>query len=539
MSIALGICYGIICMLAQALVPAVISRAIDNGIIARDRQALILWGGVVLSLAAVQAVTSIMRDRCAVANRLSASFRALQFVTRQATRLGATLPKRMSTGDVVNVGVADITQVGSAIASTSRGAGAIASVAVIGAIMLTTSWKLGLVVLVGVPVIAWATAWLIRPLYKRQQRVLEQQGALTSRAIDIVNGLRVLRGIGGERVFLSRYCEDSQRVRTTAVELARVEAWLGGAGVLMPGILTVSVVWFGAQYLQAGQLSAGQLVAFYGYAAFMVVPLNWLTETADSITRGLASAGRIIGLLALEPALTMGSEVSVPQEPATLSDPQSGLSVEPGRLTAVVCSHADAVTLADRLGHFTDAGVTYGKIPLGDLRLDDVRRRILVVDNDARLFAGPLRTELDPTDQGRDAEYLWKAALDAASARDIVEGLPDGLDGEIVEWARNFSGGQQQRLRLVRALMVDPDVLLLVDPTNSVDTHTEARIAQGLATARAGRTTVVFTTSPIVLDHADHVFLVEDTKVTATGTHASLLTNARYRSIVTREVGAL
>lgn len=217
-----------------------------------------------------------------------------------------------------------------------------------------------------------------------------------------------------------------------------------------------------------------------------------------------------------------------------LAEPESGLLVRPGRLTAVACAApADAAALADRLGRYADSAAEYGGTRLDELPLDEVRRRILVLRNDARLFSGPLRRELDPADR-RDDELL-ESALDAASARDIVDALPGGLDAVIAESGREFSGGQQQRLRLVRALLVDPEVLVMVEPTSAVDAHTEARIAERLPAGRGGQTTVAFTTSPVFLARAHHVVYVEDAKVLAEGTHDELLTDRRYRSVVLRE----
>jgi ABC-type multidrug transport system fused ATPase/permease subunit len=127
------------------------------------------------------------------------------------------------------------------------------------------------------------------------------------------------------------------------------------------------------------------------------------------------------------------------------------------------------------------------------------------------------------------------AALGIASAGDVLEALPDGLDSEVAERGRSFSGGQRQRLVLARALVADPEVLVLVEPTSAVDAHTEARIADGLAAARTGRATVVCTTSPLLLDRADKVALVAGGRVVAEGTHRNLLdTEPRYRAVVTR-----
>ncbi|MFD8331636.1 ABC transporter ATP-binding protein [Streptomyces solisilvae] len=555
-----GALYGIVHVVAQALVPTAVGKAIDTGIIARDQRALLLWGGAVVVLGVVQATAGILRDRAALTTRLGASYRTAQHIARQAARLGAALPKRVAKGEIVNAGVVDIGRLGDALAETARGSGAIVAIAVVAAILLHTSWQLGLVVLLGVPLMVGVVSLLLRPLHRRQQRLREQQAELTGRAVDIVSGLRVLRGIGGEEVFADRYRADSQRVRAAGVAVARVEALLDGAKVLLPGLLTTVVVWLGAHYVATGRMGAGQLVAFYGYAVFLVDPLRRLTNAAGRLTQGHVAARRITAFLALRPEFAPSAVAPAPyQGPAPLTDPASGLTVAPGRFTAVACaSPADAATLAARLGRYTDSAVTLGDTPLADLPPDEIRRRILVADNDDRLFAGPLREELRGRGSdagsggrandagrggrgcgvglvGRGSDVALERAVDAACARDIVEALPDGLDDLVEESGRNFSGGQQQRLRLVRALMADPEVLILIEPTSAVDAHTEARIAHGVGELRAGRTTLVFTTSPVVLDRADHVVYVQGAKAVAQGSHGDLLTDVRYRSVVARE----
>lgn len=280
-------------MLAQALVPAAIGAAIDTGIIDRDRRALLLWGGAVLGLGVVQATTGILRDRCTLTTRLGASYRTMQLITRQTATLGATLRGRVAKGEIVNAGVADIDRIGEALAGTARGSGAVVAIAAIAAIMLDASWRLGAVVLAGVPLMVWAVALLIRPLHRRQQRLREHQAELTGRAVDIVSGLRVLRGIGGEEVFAERYRADSQRLRGAGVALARVDALFGAVKVLLPGLLTCLVVWLGARYVAAGRIGAGQLVAFYGYAVYLVDPLRRLTDAAGQLTRGHVAARRV------------------------------------------------------------------------------------------------------------------------------------------------------------------------------------------------------------------------------------------------------
>jgi ABC-type multidrug transport system fused ATPase/permease subunit len=193
----------------------------------------------------------------------------------------------------------------------------------------------------------------------------------------------------------------------------------------------------------------------------------------------------------------------------------------------------DAIDIADRLGRYTEGEVTLAGVPLSSAARADVRQRVLVSDNNSRLFSGPLRAELDPTGCASDEQL--RLAITAASAEDIIEALPEGLDAFVAERGREFSGGQQQRLRLVRALMTDVPILILVEPTSAVDAHTEARIAARIGAYRRGRMTLVTSTSPLVLDRADRVAFVEDGKVIAQGSHRELLASEpRYHAVVTR-----
>jgi ABC-type multidrug transport system fused ATPase/permease subunit len=533
----LGVLFGVTCMLAQALVPAAVGRAIDDGVVERDQSSLVLWGGTVLGLAVVQAVTGILRDRAALTSRLGTAYRTARYVTRQACHLGATLSKRLATGDVVRVGAADIENIGEAMAVTARGFGAVVAIVVVAVIMLSASWPIGLTVLLGVPLMIWSITLLLRPLHNRQQELRDRQGRLTTRAVDIVSGLRVLRGVGGEASFAERYREESQGVRQAGVEVARVEVLLDGAKVALPGVLVTFVVWLGGHYALAGQISSGQLVAFYGYTVFLVGPLNWLTDAADRITKGYVSADRVTHLLSLEPSITDGAGGDeTPGREGELTDPSTGLVVRSGVLTAVACDvPAEAIALADRLGRYVDSEAALGGVPLRQWPVDEIRRRILVARNEDRFFNGPLRDELDGRREGPPDAPAIEEAVRAAGAREIIDALPGGLETAVAQGGREFSGGQQQRLRLARALVADPPALLLLEPTSAVDAHTEAGIAGSLRASRKGRTTVVFTTSPILLNQADHVVFLAGGRVAAEGRHGELLTDARYRDLVMRE----
>jgi ABC-type multidrug transport system fused ATPase/permease subunit len=544
-SMALGAFWGVVWMVSQALMPAAIGETIDAGVGAKDSGELWRWSAVVLALGCVTGVAGVLRHRCAVVNWLGAAYRTVQLTVRRATELGATLPGRIATGDVVAVGTADSSSIGATMENWGRFTGAVVSIAVVAVLLLAADVRIGLTVLIGVPVLMALIGPLLKPMHRRQSEVRALQGRLTGRANDIVAGLRVLRGIGGEPEFAERYRAESQRLRSAGVRVARMESLLESAQVLLPGLFVVGVTWLAARLAVSGDITTGQLVAFYGYAAFLVIPLRIITETWGRFLRAHVAAAKVVAVLRLDnplianPANHKGS--AKPDGSGTLADTHAGVSFGPGTFTAVAATDpAQAIELADRLGRYRPAdGVTLDGVPVDTLPLSGLRRRVLVADNEARLFAGRLAEELAPLSQNQDPETAradLTAALHTAAAEDIVEALPEGLDAEVTERGRSFSGGQQQRLRLARALLADPEVLLLVEPTSAVDAHTEARIADRLAAARAGRTTVVFTTSPLMLDRAEHVVFLADGRAAAEGRHRELLaTVPAYRATVTRE----
>jgi ABC-type multidrug transport system fused ATPase/permease subunit len=288
------------------------------------------------------------------------------------------------------------------------------------------------------------------------------------------------------------------------------------------------------------------------------MPLRTATEFVDKLTRTRVAARRIVKILAIEPdhapagrtsgdlSVDVGTQagrtsgdlsvdVGTPEVDVTadLADPASGVVVAPGQFTALVSADPeDTAQVAQRLGRLLPGrhGVRWGDVALDDLPIERVRSLIVVSGADPHLFSGPVRDTLGGAD-----DAAREVAVHVASASDAVDSLDGGLDGELEERGRALSGGQRQRLALARAVLRDPEVLVLVEPTSAVDAHTEARIAQRLAAHRAGRTTVVVTASPLLLDTADAVLFVQGGKVTATGRHRDLLrTHPAYRDVVLR-----
>ncbi|MBB4716760.1 ABC transporter ATP-binding protein [Streptomyces luteogriseus] len=533
--ILLGSLWGSLWMCALMLPPYFMAQAIDDGLRQRDTDTLTFWVVIILVTGAAIATLGILRHRTMTLIRTDAAYRTAQVVVRQVTRLGATLPRKVSVGELTHLQAGDMGRIAVTLTITGPGVGAVIAYAATAVLLFTISAVLAGVVLLGVPLLALAVGPLLGKLHGAEGTYRERQGELTARAGDIVSGLGVLCGIGGKAAFGKRYRQRSQALLTDGYRVASFTSWVQAIGAGLPVIFLAVVTWISARMAASGTITVGEMVAVYGYVAALLVPVSFFIEGADDLPRGLVAARRVVGILALEPDVEDGaSPTAAPAGPAALCDPDSGLTLEPGRMTALVSARLDeARAVVDRLARYTDSDATWGGVRLSDLELAEVRRRVLVADNDAHLFAGALRSAVSVRDDHAADEL--QGALRAAVAEDIVEALPDGLDTRLEAQGRNVSGGQRQRVRLVRALLADPDVLLLVEPTSALDAHTEATVAQRVLEARRGRTTLVVSTSPLILDRAAQVSYLVDGAVVAVGTHGDLLaTHPGYRDLVLR-----
>ncbi|WP_460062132.1 ABC transporter ATP-binding protein [Streptomyces sp. YKOK-I1] len=538
-----SLAWGLLHFVAVSAQPFCVGFAIE-AVVDRSGSRLALAGGLMALFGAATAIGDTFLHRTAVTNWITAAARVQQLLARQAAQLGSALTRRVAAGEVVAVSTGDVEKIGWFVEAVSRFTAAALTVVLVCVGLVVYQPALGIVVAVGLPVLAIAVLPLLPRATRRADDQREKAGRATELASDTVAGLRVLRGIGGEDLFLDRYRRASQEVRHAAVRSARMWALITAIQVLLPGLLMIAVVCYGVRLVHEGRISVGELVAVYSSVMVLTYPLRHFEEIAMAYSFSRPSAKRAARVLSLERATDIGGSRTGDVPSGDLYDPATGLLAPAGRLTAVVCGDPDAAgRLAERLGgHPPEDGpsVLLGGVPLDELPLEAARTAVLVQDKDPVLLSGSLRELLDVPASG---EVEAPAALAAAQCEDVLEALVQGsldaddpMDARITERGRSLSGGQRQRLALARSLLTDPEVLVLDEPTSAVDSHTEARIAEGVRGLRTGRTTVVFTSSPLLLDRADRVALVHEGEVVAVGEHRALLhTEPRYRAVVTRE----
>ncbi|WP_320782441.1 ABC transporter ATP-binding protein [Streptomyces sp. CRN 30] len=521
-------------MVLLAATPYLMSRAVDHGLEPGDLGALTGWTAALAGVGTVNAGLSVLRHRTMTRIRMDANFRTVKLVVDHAARLGARLRGQVDAGEVVTIGVGDVQTISQAMVAVGPGLGAVVAYAVVGALMVSVSPWLALVVLVGVPLLGVVLGPLMGRLQGREAEYRERQSVLTARIGDLAGGLRVLNGLGGKGLVGDAFRRDSALLREQGYRVGAVTSWIQALGVGLPVLFLALVTWLGARLAARGEITVGELVAVYGYVVALGWPVAFLIEMGYQLARGVVAARRIVAFLRLE-AEPDGGTRDAPAGPSVLHDPVSGVRVVPGRLTALTGARpADLAAVVDRLGRYGPTEVTWGGTRLDEVPLPLVRERVLVAEHEADLFAGPLREMVAGPRAAPDAALA--RATHAAVADDIVRSLPDGLDSAVDAQGRSLSGGQRQRVRLARALLADPEVLLAVEPTSALDAHTEALVADRLRTVRAGRTTVVACTSPLLLARMDTVHHLVDGKVAATGTHRELLdAEPDYRALVSRD----
>ncbi|WP_232021337.1 MULTISPECIES: ABC transporter ATP-binding protein [Pseudonocardia] len=524
-------------MVALVSPPYLLSRVIDDGLVPGDTTALLSWAGALVGVGFLVAALGIARHRTMTRIRMDASFRTVRATVRQCARLGASLRRRLDTGEITTVGIADVQVVSQAMTVTGPGFGAVVAYVVVAVVLVAISPLLAVVVLAGVPLLAITIGPLLRRIERTAGGYRGIQGGLTHRLVDLLAGLPVLNGLGGKGFHQERYERQSQRLVAVGYQVGGPTSWVGALATGLPALALAAVTWLAARTAAQGGITVGELAAVYGYLAMLAVPVSALIEGAGDIARGLVSADRVVRLLRLEPDRRDGPDALAVPDAGPVLDPTSGVEIEPGQLTALVgADPAAAAAVVDRLGRLCETDATVAGVRIDALEPAGWRERVVVADNDAALFAGTVGEIVAgrfPIEQER-----VRAAVHTAAADDVVGALPGGLEAQLNGGATTLSGGQRQRLRLARVVYADPQVLLAVEPTSAVDAITEATIAERLRVYRSGRTTVVVTSSPLILDRADRVVFLPERGPAASGTHSEL--SARepaYRELVGRRSG--
>ncbi|WP_235734900.1 ABC transporter ATP-binding protein [Nocardioides alcanivorans] len=517
----------------ETLVPVAIGLVIDKAVATSDLSAL-LWSGAGI---------------CLLFLVLSLSYRfgarmGFTVVQWEMHRLrleitGRSLDPRgvadgPLTGQTLSLATSDTDNVGFTIRSLGYSLAAIGSLVIAAVVLLRIDVGLGLTVLIGVPVVVLVLQALTPLIARRTTKQEEAVSAAAGVATDLVRGIRVVQGLSAEDEASRRYRRISRHAWIAGIRNAEAFGSMIAATQLAGGLFLALVALLAGNLALDGEISIGELVVVVGLSSYLTSPIQVIGSISAQIARARASAERIVTHLQAKARVAAGDVTPDAAAPWRCTAPD--FESTQGELLGIVVADAGrAEALLARLAD-GDSGITVGDVPLDEVSLE--ARRDLVVVNPHRvdLFEGTLAETITPAVGCSPAALT--AALEASAATDVVDLSPDGLDQRVHPDGATHSGGQRQRISLARALLADPPLLVLHDPTSAVDAVTEHRIAQGLRGHRHGagsnRSTWLVTTSPALLAVAHRVVLVEDDRVVATGTHHDLTDHPTYRELVLR-----
>lgn len=540
----------------EAMVPVLIGVIVDRAVATGDVTQMIIWASALAVLFAVFSNCYRFGSRIGFAT-LQREMHLLRLeIARHALHPRGVRTERL-TGEMLSLATSDAQAVGFSMRSFGYTVAAFGSVLLSVVILLRTDLVLGIVVIIGVPLML-ALTQVITPVIARRSRAQQSKiAAAAGMATDFVRGMRVIKGVGAEDVASSRYRSRSAQARDASIRTATSEGAMVGLSTTLSGLFLAVVAALAGLRALDGQISIGELITVVGLTQFLAEPMMMLAGVGTQVATAYGSAGRIVDFLhspLLDADDGSPSTSPAPQRPGRSSSTTPSaeldladldcaglqgvnLSLQHGELVGIVVEDpTDAATLLSLLTgeRRPDGGrVLLRDSPLHDLDIHRRRSALLVNPHHTDLFEGTVRGNIDLL--GTLDEAAIQQVVQAAAVDDIVSLHPDGLDQPVTSGGKTFSGGQQQRIALARALATQAPVLVLHDPTSAVDAVTEQRIAEGITRLRRGRSsTLVITTSPALLARADRVVVIRDGQVVLEGVADDLATDVIYQELVLR-----
>lgn len=533
-----------------------------------------ITGGQIAALAAVfvgQAVTrfgaSYMLNR--VGQRMVANLR--DRLWRKLLRLPVPYYDRHPTGETVSRVTSDTAVVKGLITDQLAGfiTGIISAIGSI-ALLLTLNWQMTLAVLVAIPAATLCMLPVGRMLRRNARGMQEETAQFTSTLTQVLSEVRLVKMSGAE----AREYDNGHRgiagMLRFGLQEGKIQALVAPLGTFVMMALLVLVIGYGGLLVSSGAFTAGELVAFILYLIQIVMPTTQIANFFTQLQRTLGATERIVTLLeAGEESLTDGKPLNAAVGPIVLdrvtfaylrdregaaedggeTDDETdadvlrdiSFTIEPGRTTAIVGpSGGGKTTLFSLLERFyvpTGGEIRLGDEPIGSYALSDWRRRIGYVSQESPLIAGTVRDNIVygmDRDVG-DAELRHAASM--AYADVFIDELPQGYDTEVGERGVKLSGGQRQRIAIARALLRDPDILMMDEATSSLDSKSELVVQQALRNLMAGRTTLVIAHRLSTVVDASRIVFIERGAVTGIGTHEELFrTHAMYREFAAHQL---
>lgn len=541
----------------ELLVPLVMANIIDKGIADKDMGYIGKMGLCLLTLGVVGLVSSITAQFFAAKAAVGFSAKLRQALFNHIQGLNFTNIDKAGTSAMITRMTSDINQVQSGVNMVLR-LFLRSPIIVFGAMIMafTIDVKSALVFVVAIPVLAVVVFGIMlwtMPLYKKVQAYLDKVLGITR---ENLTGVRVIRAFHQEEREAQVFAENNQALASMQMFVGKISACMNPVTYVVVNGALIALIYIGAVQVNIGNLTQGEVVAIINYMSQILIELVKLANLIITITKALACADRVASVFEIHNS----EECSVENEQCVKKDDADAITKQKSGEPYLHFDHvsltyegAGAATLqnmnftvnkGDTVGIIGGTGsgktslvnlipgfykATSGAIYLEGKNInamtdEKLRNHIGVVPQKAVLFKGTVRSNLQWGKPDATDKEMWRA-LDTAQAREVVEGKTGGLDAEIAQGGKNLSGGQRQRLTIARALVREPEILILDDSASALDYATDAKLREALKKVENCSTVFIVSQRASTIRNADKILVLDDGELAGIGTHDELLKN--------------
>ena len=534
----------------ELMVPLVMANIIDYGISNRNMGYIGKMGLLLLLLGVVGLASSITAQFFAAKAAVGFSTKLRQALFDHIEDLSFTDIDKAGTSTMITRMTSDVNQVQSGINMTLR-LFLRSPIIVFGAMIMafTIDVKCALIFVVAIPLLSVVVFGIILstiPLYKKVQSKLDQVLGITR---ENLTGVRVIRAFHQETKEEERFRENNEALSAMQIFVGKISACMNPVTYLIVNGAIIALIYTGAVQVNIGNLSQGEVVAIINYMNQILVELVKLANLIVTMTKALACADRVASVFEIGADAAYTEKDTQEQKLADKVDPKApflnfkhvsltyqgagaptlqdmNFTVNRGDTVGIIGGTGSGKTsLVNLIPGFYPA--TEGEILLEgrDIKTmndEELRGRIGVVPQKAVLFKGTIRSNLQWGKTDATEEEMWKA-LELAQASEVVEGKPGKLDAAVAQNGKNFSGGQRQRLTIARALVRNPEILILDDSASALDYATDAKLRAAIRTLEDKTTTFIVSQRASTIRHADKIIVLDDGEIAGMGTHDELL----------------
>lgn len=538
----------------ELIVPLIMARIIDVGIKNRDMTYILQMGSVLVLFGVLGLTCSLTAQYFAAKAAVGFGTELRHDLFRHIGELNYAKLDQAGNSTLITRMTSDINQAQSGVNLVLR-LFLRSPFIVVGALVMafTISVKLSVIFVIAVPLLAiviFGIMMVTIPLYRKVQRCLDRVLLATR---ENLTGVRVVRAFRTQEREKEEFAGKSDDLMKLQVLVGRISALLNPVTYVIVNGAIICIIWFGGKEVDTGVLTQGQVIALVNYMSQILLALVALSNLIITFTKALASAGRINEIFALKPemkdgSMEMGSEKQSGAPKVELRDVNfvyegdkspvlSGVNVavEEGDTVGIIggtgSGKSTFVNLLPRFYDVTEGEILIDGINVKEYRQETLRRKFGIVPQKAVLFKGTIRENMRYGKENATEEEIWQA-LRIAQAEEFVRQKPNGLDEMISEGGKNFSGGQRQRLTIARALVRNPEILILDDSASALDVATDARLRKAIQEHTGNMTVFIVSQRAASIMHADKIIVLEHGKIVGLGTHETLLEECEvYREI--------